>query len=53
MSYNNHNTGGHGFGLALLVGAIYFAFGETAARTVVQVALLAVVGVVLYALVVL
>lgn len=30
-----HNHGGHGFGLALLVAAIAFAFGPRAARIVV------------------
>lgn len=47
--YDNHNHhGSDAFGLALLVGAIAFAFGARTARTVVQVALLTVLFVFLY-----
>lgn len=39
----------HGvFGIVALVGAIYFAFGERTARTVVQIALLLAVAFFLY-----
>lgn len=48
MSYHDRNHTSRGFGLALLVGAIYFAFGANAARTVVQFSLLAVAAFVLY-----